>query len=39
MVVIKTIKNDEKEQIPRLFELWDQIVNGSKENKKEDKEK
>ncbi len=30
------IKNDEKQR-PRIFELWDQIVNGSKENKKEDK--
>jgi hypothetical protein len=30
-------KNEEKQQKPRLFELWDEIVNGSEEKKKEDK--
>ncbi len=30
-------KNEEKQQKPRLFELWDEIVNGSEENKKEEK--
>ena len=33
-------KNGEKQKIPRLFELWEQIINGTEqENKKEDKEK
>ncbi len=32
-------KLDEKQKMPRLFELWDKIVNGSEKDKKEDKEK
>ena len=29
-------KTDEKQKMPRLFELWNQIIKGSeKENKKE----
>ena len=36
MVVIKITKNEQQSEKPRLFELWDQIINGSeKENKKE----
>ena len=28
-------KPDEKQKMPRLFVLWDQIVNGTEQDKKE----
>lgn len=32
-------KSEEKQQKPRLFELWDQIINGIEKEKKEDDKK
>ena len=31
-------KNDEKQEKPRLFQLWDKIVNGTEEENKKQKE-
>ncbi len=30
--------NDEKPKQPRLFELWDQIINGTENKKEKEKE-